>query len=307
MEDYPLCACGCGERVKVKGTKFVSDHRRKNVNNIRITNDILKDRVIDAGYLTKNKTIKTNCKTIKPRRGQVRVLKDTYIQTSFKSPYNEFDLYYTSSHVLAAMIYIGEIPDGQWVLHKCDIKLCCNPEHIYIGTSKQNHLDYSNRRGIYTPNSNLTRHCCESIKYYKNLGEHNFQEIAESHGCSPRTVFGIEERNFTTDGSEVIGDIFIPRIIPEPRKVTRLKHYIKTGKELSEIYDSLKERFPPWTKQGLTKKFFQICWHIYGLGRRAPVIYMKLYKANIHRKNYKYSAHMLFEMIMDGIDVSVVI
>lgn len=35
----------------------------------------------------------------------------------------------------------GEIPDGFVVMHKCDNKLCVNPEHLQLGTASENIKD----------------------------------------------------------------------------------------------------------------------------------------------------------------------
>ena len=35
----------------------------------------------------------------------------------------------------------GPIPDGMQVLHRCDVSLCCNPAHLFIGTNDENHAD----------------------------------------------------------------------------------------------------------------------------------------------------------------------
>jgi hypothetical protein len=32
----------------------------------------------------------------------------------------------------------GPIPDGLEVLHRCDVKLCCNPGHLFLGTQRAN-------------------------------------------------------------------------------------------------------------------------------------------------------------------------
>ena len=42
---------------------------------------------------------------------------------------------------LSYIKHIGEIPDGLFVLHKCDVRCCVNPDHLYVGTHQQNMTD----------------------------------------------------------------------------------------------------------------------------------------------------------------------
>lgn len=44
---------------------------------------------------------------------------------------------------------IGNIPDGYQVLHKCDVRLCVNPSHLFIGTPKDNTWDMINKGRDY--------------------------------------------------------------------------------------------------------------------------------------------------------------
>jgi len=45
------------------------------------------------------------------------------------------------AHRLAWLIERGSIPEGMWVLHKCDNPLCINIDHLWIGYPKDNTLD----------------------------------------------------------------------------------------------------------------------------------------------------------------------
>jgi hypothetical protein len=48
-------------------------------------------------------------------------------------------------HRAAYSRFVGPIPDGQYVLHKCDNRACCNPAHLYTGTQKDNMRDMYER------------------------------------------------------------------------------------------------------------------------------------------------------------------
>jgi len=45
------------------------------------------------------------------------------------------------AHRVSYQIYKGEIPNKMLVLHKCDNTKCTNPEHLWLGTNKDNTQD----------------------------------------------------------------------------------------------------------------------------------------------------------------------
>lgn len=50
-----------------------------------------------------------------------------------------------SAHRVAWEITYGPIPDGLWVLHKCDNRSCVRPKHLYLGTAYDNTHDMLRR------------------------------------------------------------------------------------------------------------------------------------------------------------------
>lgn len=60
--------------------------------------------------------------------------KGFYGQFSYKSK----NLY---AHRVSYEIYKGPIPEGLCVCHSCDNSQCCNPDHLWLGTAKDNAVD----------------------------------------------------------------------------------------------------------------------------------------------------------------------
>ncbi len=84
----------------------------------------------------------------------------------------------------------GKIPDGMFVLHKCDNRACVNPDHLELGSQRENlrQMVDRGRQGatVYKPViSDKTR---QKIIAANGLQKH----IAERFGIHPSTVSRIK-------------------------------------------------------------------------------------------------------------------
>lgn len=64
---------------------------------------------------------------------------------------------HVAAHRIAYISAFGPIPTDKCVLHDCDTPQCVNPEHLFLGTRRENGLDlYS--KGHFNGNS-IKTHC----------------------------------------------------------------------------------------------------------------------------------------------------
>lgn len=86
-----------------------------------------------------------------------------------------------------------QIPDGMMVCHRCDNPPCCNPQHLFLGTARDNVRDcmHKNRRadlkGERHPSVKLTVADVLTIRARRVAGE-RLQDIAAAFGVTIQNV-----------------------------------------------------------------------------------------------------------------------
>jgi hypothetical protein len=105
------------------------------------------------------------------------------------------------THRVAWQLYRGPIPAGMNVLHKCDVPACCNPDHLFLGTLKDNSQDCARKGRNFVPDNRgerakwakLTLEAARDIKQRRMSS----RKYAAVYGCSKSAIERIwEGRNW---------------------------------------------------------------------------------------------------------------
>lgn len=100
------------------------------------------------------------------------------------------------AHRLSWILHNGDIPQGLWVLHRCDNTRCVNPKHMYVGTHADNMRDCIDRRTMRHGEGHPNRVVSEAdVREIRALsGSMSFVAIGKRYGISARTACDIAHR-----------------------------------------------------------------------------------------------------------------
>lgn len=102
------------------------------------------------------------------------------------------------AHRVSYEIFKGEIPEGMMVCHKCDRPLCVNPNHLFIGTAKDNRRDCVSKNrhnpvsGERQGQAKLTR---EKVRQIRSRPGVTNRELAKEFGVSQSVISAIRLGN----------------------------------------------------------------------------------------------------------------
>ena len=109
-----------------------------------------------------------------------------------------FDSTMSTAHRTSWEIYNGRIHDTSLcVLHKCDVSLCVNPSHLFLGTRQDNNKDKANKgrspKGTNHCNSKLSTSEVKEIRRLYLSGVYQ-KDIGVKFGVHKSAIYKIVNR-----------------------------------------------------------------------------------------------------------------
>lgn len=98
------------------------------------------------------------------------------------------------AHILSYQWFNGEIPEGQMVCHICDNPKCVKPDHLFLGSGKENLQDMKAKdrhlKGERNKQVKLTEAKVNAIHDALEAGESTYS-LADRFGVAQSTIFKI--------------------------------------------------------------------------------------------------------------------
>lgn len=106
----------------------------------------------------------------------------------------------SGAHRVSWQMANGQIPGGLHVLHRCDVRSCVNPAHLFLGTNADNMRDRDAKGrqvgspGERHPAARLTNSNVVLLRHVYAMGGYTQRELAPLFGLSQSAVSAVVRR-----------------------------------------------------------------------------------------------------------------
>jgi hypothetical protein len=100
------------------------------------------------------------------------------------------------AHRVAWLLTHGDIPDNFCVCHRCDVPLCVNPDHLFLGTQKDNLQDASRKGRLRVSRSRRLTLAERLAIYHAPRDRGTGAELARQYGVSKVVIHHCRKGRF---------------------------------------------------------------------------------------------------------------
>lgn len=124
-----------------------------------------------------------------------------WIGAKKRSGYGNFYMHgkYLGAHRASFVLFRGDIPASTYICHSCDNPSCVNPDHLFVGTPKQNQEDMT-RKGRDTRKKGAGHYLSKldddkvvEIRLRREHGD-SLKDIASAYDVSEATISLVARR-----------------------------------------------------------------------------------------------------------------
>lgn len=176
-----LCECGCGQETKLSDRTWAKYGMRKGEplrflkgHNTGIGHRSLQDRLL--AYVRKERGCWLWTGAVRGQYGGIGVEGRLYM-----------------AHRVSYEVFVGEIPEGMLVCHTCDVKLCINPAHFFLGSYQDNSDDkVAKDRQARGETGGMTKLTEDAVRVIRRLAAtKSYQAIADAFGVHKSSIADI--------------------------------------------------------------------------------------------------------------------